>query len=107
MSDETERPPVNAGRLDFLLELEALIREREKTPLRGSYTSALLTGDPRRLAQKLGEEAVELALAAVAGNRQEQLEETADLLYHLLVLLASQDLSLRDAAAVLESRHRS
>ena len=59
----------------------------------------------RRMAQKVGEEGVEAALAAVGGSREELLEESADLLYHLLVLLHDRGASLSDVVAVLESRH--
>jgi len=59
----------------------------------------------QRMAQKLGEEAVELALAAVSGDRAEQLDEAADLVYHLLVLLNARGLNLADVSAVLERRH--
>ena len=92
--------------LDFLAELEAVIRERAGRPPDTSYTAELFAAGTRRIAQKVGEEAVELALAATAGDRDEQLGEAADLLYHLLVLLASRDLQLADAVAVLERRHR-
>tara|TARA_R110002111_G_scaffold162223_1_gene228551 strand:- start:147 stop:443 length:297 start_codon:yes stop_codon:yes gene_type:complete len=91
--------------IDFLTTLEQVIRERGAQPATHSYTAKLLAAGTRRIAQKVGEEGVEVALAATAGEREELLEETADLLYHLLVLLADSDLSLSDAAAVLESRH--
>jgi len=67
--------------------------------------ASLFAAGTRRIAQKVGEEAVELALAATAGDRDEQLDEAADLLYHLLVLLAAKDLSLADVAERLEERH--
>lgn len=92
--------------IDFLQTLEQVIQQRAASPTDNSYTSALLRAGPRRIAQKVGEEAVELALAAVSGERQEQLEETADLLYHLLVLLNDRGLCLADAVHVLETRHR-
>lgn len=57
------------------------------------------------MAQKVGEEAVEVALAAVDGSREEIVNETADLIYHLLVLLNSQDIRFADVVAVLQSRH--
>jgi len=92
--------------LAFLDELETTIRQRAAQPSPDSYTSLLLQQGVQRIAQKVGEEAVELALAAVAGERRQQLEEGADLLYHLLVLLTSRGLALADVVAVLESRHR-
>ncbi|MEQ8207744.1 MAG: phosphoribosyl-ATP diphosphatase, partial [Woeseia sp.] len=76
-----------------------------KQPAGDSYTAKLMAAGTRRIAQKVGEEGVEVALAATAGERDELLEETADLLYHLLVLLTDSDLRLSDAVAVLESRH--
>lgn len=90
----------------FLAELEAVIRERIDRPLPDSYVTGLLRDGTRRQAQKVGEEAVELALAAAAGDTQEQLEEAADLLFHMLVLLNAGGLRLADVVTVLEKRHR-
>ncbi len=92
--------------IDFLQTLEKVIQQRAASPSDNSYTSELLRAGPKRIAQKVGEEAVELALAAVSGEPQEQLDETADLLYHLLVLLNDRGLCLADAVDVLEARHR-
>lgn len=92
--------------LQFLNTLEGIIRDRIEHPSRGSYTASLIEGGPQRIAQKVGEEGVELALAAVAGNRDELLDEAADLVYHVLVLLNSHDASLADVVRTLESRHR-
>jgi len=91
--------------LDFLATLETIIIDRLNNPTQESYTAGLVALGKKRVAQKVGEEAVELALAAVAGDRQEAIEEAADLLYHLLVLLRTQNISLGDVAEVLESRH--
>ncbi len=91
--------------IDFLQTLEQVIQQRAAAPADNSYTTELLRAGPKRIAQKVGEEAVELALAAVAGQRQEQLDETADLLYHLLVLLNDRGLCLADAIDILEARH--
>ena len=90
----------------FLAELETIIRERIQRPLPDSYVTRLLRDGTRRQAQKVGEEAVELALAAAAGDTQEQLEEAADLLFHMLVLLNAGGLRLADVVTVLEKRHR-
>lgn len=98
---------MNSDELAFLARLEATIRERAAAPVAGSYTAELLAGGEKRIAQKVGEEGVELAIAAVSGDRRELLDETADLLYHVLVLLASRNLTLADAVTVLESRSRS
>jgi len=75
----------------------------EKSP--ESYVASLVSAGDKRLAQKLGEEAVELALAVAAGDRAEQLEEAADLLVHLLVLLNAKGIRLEQVAALLEERH--
>lgn len=91
--------------IGFLVQLERVIHQRLASGGDESYTAQLVASGERRVAQKVGEEAVELALATVAGSREEQLEEAADLLYHLLVLLGSKDLELADVAAVLKNRH--
>jgi phosphoribosyl-ATP pyrophosphohydrolase/phosphoribosyl-AMP cyclohydrolase len=87
-----------------LSELDARIAERMRERPQGSYTAKLLDAGIRRIAQKVGEEGVETALAAVAQDDAALLGEAADLMYHLLVLLRARGLSLRDALAVLESR---
>ncbi len=92
---------------DFLRTLEATISERLENPSEKSYTSDLVAQGPKRVAQKVGEEGIELALAAVAGDRDELINEAADLLYHTLVLLCSHGVGLRDVVANLEARHRS
>lgn len=91
---------------EFLDRLEAIIAARLENPASGSYTAQLSEAGTKRIAQKLGEEAVELALASVAGDREEILNEAADLVYHLLVLLRNQNISLEEVSAKLESRHR-
>lgn len=91
--------------LAFLAELERVIRDRDRLRPEGSYTTRLLEDGVKRIAQKVGEEGVETALAAAAGDRDELLEESSDLLYHLLVLLRSRQLELADLLAVLEDRH--
>lgn len=91
---------------DFLARLEAVIAQRFAEPDENSYTSRLAVAGTRRIAQKVGEEGVETALAAVAGNREDVVAEAADLVYHLLVLLADQELAMDDVIAELERRHR-
>lgn len=91
---------------DFLMELDALVAQRERERPAGSYTSRLFESGVRSIAQKVGEEGVETALAAVAQQDEELAGEAADLLYHLLVLLRSRDMALEDAIAVLQTRHR-
>ena len=70
------------------------------------YTTQLLDSGITRIAQKVGEEGVEVALAAVTGDDAQLLGESADSIYHLIVLLRARGLSLRDVEAVLEQRHR-
>ncbi len=91
--------------LTFLSELEGVIAYRQTTPSETSYTAKLLKRGPKYIAQKVGEEAVETALAAVAGDDQEFLDESADLIYHLLVLINSRGLTLNDVVSVLKARH--
>lgn len=93
--------------MDFLHTLEQIIADRRTATVESSYTAALLAAGPRRIAQKVGEEGVELALAGVGHDRGEIVAEAADLVYHLLVLLAVNDLGLRDVVSELERRHRS
>ena len=89
----------------FLQELESIIRQRIQERPDGSYTAELVASGDKRVAQKVGEEALELALATIGGSKDEQTDEAADLVYHLLVLLASKDLSLAAVAGRLAARH--
>ena len=91
--------------LAFLAGLERLVAQREDERPEGSYTTKLFEAGVKRIAQKVGEEGVETALAAVAGDREELVNESADLLYHLLVLLRASDVGLSDVTTVLSSRH--
>ena len=93
------------SRIEFLTELETIIANRAAADVAESYTAELVAAGAKRVAQKVGEESVEVALAAVADDRSELLEEAADLVYHLLVLLQVRECSLADVAAVLRSRH--
>lgn len=97
---EDVRPP-----LGFLAELDALVARRDAERPQGSYTTQLFEGGVRRIAQKVGEEGVETALAAVAQGDEELLGETADLLFHLTVLLRARGFSLMDAVGLLARRH--
>jgi phosphoribosyl-ATP pyrophosphohydrolase/phosphoribosyl-AMP cyclohydrolase len=97
---------VSQSSLAFLQTLETVITERLQNPEAGSYTATLVASGDKRIAQKVGEEAVELALASVAGDRAELLDEAADLVYHLLVLLNTRGLRLADVVTTLEGRHR-
>ncbi len=91
--------------LSFLESLENVIHERIDTGAPDSYTASLAAAGNKRVAQKTGEEAVEVVLAAVAGDVAELTDEAADLLYHLLVLLAINDVKLADVVSVLQQRH--
>jgi phosphoribosyl-AMP cyclohydrolase / phosphoribosyl-ATP pyrophosphohydrolase len=102
-----ENAPHAAGEsLGFLAKLEGIIRQRIASRPEGSYTSKLLAEGTRRIAQKVGEEGLELALAAVAQTDEDVLGEAADLLYHAMLLLQVKNLSLAKVAAELELRHR-
>lgn len=89
----------------FLGDLDALIAQRERERPVGSYTTKLFEGGIRRIAQKVGEEGVETALAAVAQEDADLLGESADLIYHLLVLLRARGLSLAQVEDLLRQRH--
>ncbi len=94
-----------AGRLAFLAELERIVARRAAERPEGSYTARLLAQGARRLAQKVGEEGLEVALAAVGETDEALVREAADLLFHLLVLLRSRDIPLAGVVAELEARH--
>ncbi|MHC1479465.1 bifunctional phosphoribosyl-AMP cyclohydrolase/phosphoribosyl-ATP diphosphatase HisIE [Frateuria aurantia] len=97
---DDQRPP-----LGFLALLDELVRSRHEQRPEGSYTTRLFAGGIRRMAQKVGEEGVETALAAVAQDDNELLGEAADLIFHLTVTLRARGLSLSDVADVLASRN--
>ena len=84
--------------------LAALIAERRRGDGGGSYTRQLLDAGPKKCARKLGEEAVELVVAALAEDEKAIRNEAADVIYHLLVLLESRNIRIADVLAVLESR---
>jgi len=91
--------------LSFLRVLETTIANRMAEKPEGSYTARLVAEGPGRIAQKVGEEGVETALAAVTRDDAGLLSECADLVYHLVVLLKSRDLELDDLVSELRSRH--
>ena len=97
---------MNDNDLVFLNTLQDIIRDRLENPTDGSYTASLVASGPQRVAQKIGEEGVELALASVSGERNDVINESADLVYHLLVLLSTHGISLAEVVSTLESRHR-
>jgi phosphoribosyl-ATP pyrophosphohydrolase/phosphoribosyl-AMP cyclohydrolase len=100
-----EARPSEAQRLAFLSLLEETIRSRIADNPDGSYTARLFAQGPSRMAQKVGEEGLETALAAVTRDDDGVVSESADLLYHLLVLLKARGLSLARVVRELESRH--
>ena len=89
----------------WLARLEQIVAARAGDAPEASYTARLLAGGPKRIAQKVGEEGVETALAGAAGDAAELSSEAADLLYHLLVLLRSRSVALADVIDVLRQRH--
>ncbi|TCR68886.1 phosphoribosyl-ATP diphosphatase [Bosea sp. BK604] len=87
-----------------LADLETIVAARAKASPEESWTAKLIAAGPERAAKKLGEEAVEAVIAAVKGDREELIAESADLLYHLLVVLLSRDVALQDVLSQLEAR---
>lgn len=102
-----DQPPTTAEGLAFLARLESVIERRIAEMPEGSYTARLFAQGPSGIAQKIGEEGVEVALAAVADDDAKIVSETADLIYHLLVLMKSRNLSLARVVRELQSRHDS
>lgn len=90
---------------DFLRELSDIIDERIRAGNDGSYTYRLYRGGVGLMGKKVGEEAVEVALAAALGDRGQVVYEAADLIYHLLVLLRSMNISLSEVCSELRRRH--
>ncbi len=90
----------------FLATLEEIIAERRSAAPESSYTARLLAEGRQRIAQKVGEEGVELALAGVGDDRTRVVSEAADLVYHVLVLLAARDVRLDEVLEELARRHR-
>ncbi|HEX3913553.1 MAG TPA: bifunctional phosphoribosyl-AMP cyclohydrolase/phosphoribosyl-ATP diphosphatase HisIE [Steroidobacteraceae bacterium] len=100
-----DAPRSMAQRLEFLSRLEQIVAQRIADPPVGSYTAKLVDQGLTRIAQKVGEEGVELALAAVAQSDEAIIGEAADLLYHTALLLKVKGLSLAQVVDELESRH--
>jgi len=98
--DETNEDPAA-----FLKLLEDVIATREEAGDDDSYTVKLLKAGPKKISQKVGEEGVETALEGAAGTEEKLAEETADLFYHVLVLLRSRGISLKQVTDVLRERH--
>lgn len=98
---------VNEDPAAFLKHLEQVIATRDESGDASSYTVKLLQAGAMKIAQKVGEEGVETALEGAAGTEEKLAEETADLLYHVLVLLRSRGISLGQVTDVLRDRHGS
>lgn len=90
----------------FLAHLEDIIKERKIKLPKGSYTTELFKEGINKIAQKVGEEAVEVVIDSVANNANRVKEESADLIYHLLVLLVQQNIGLEEVINVLQKRHQ-
>ncbi|OKS87059.1 bifunctional phosphoribosyl-AMP cyclohydrolase/phosphoribosyl-ATP diphosphatase HisIE [Mucilaginibacter polytrichastri] len=91
---------------NFILELENIIRNRYEDPQEGSYVNKLRNKGLNKIAQKVGEEAVETVIAALAETETDMINESSDLVFHLLVLLREKGLSLETIAKNLEARHK-
>ena len=96
----------NTPAFTFLADLERVLAARKDADPKSSYTASLYNKGIKRIAQKVGEEGVETALAATVHDKEELKNEAADLLYHLTVLLQASDMSLTDALNVLRERHK-
>ena len=110
-ADEDTRRKVAGGEKKyctegFIRELAKVIRQRHTDMPEGSYTSRLFSKGTPKIAQKVGEEAVETVIEAVAGNRDALIYEASHLVYHLLVLLEATGCSISDLEKELERRHR-
>lgn len=90
----------------MLNELYRIIKDRKSNPRDGSYTNQLLEQGYQRIAQKVGEESIEVIIAAGNQGRHRLIEESADLLYHLFVLLVDQEIDLQEVEVELERRHK-
>jgi phosphoribosyl-AMP cyclohydrolase / phosphoribosyl-ATP pyrophosphohydrolase len=101
-----DEPVTPAESLAFLATLEGVIAKRATEKPEGSYTARLFAQGPQRIAQKVGEEGVEVALAAVTEPDEKVISESADLVFHLLVMLKQRGLSLERVVAELQARHR-
>jgi phosphoribosyl-ATP pyrophosphohydrolase/phosphoribosyl-AMP cyclohydrolase len=92
--------------LGFFEDLTEIIRSRRSLKPEDSYTSKLLSGGTRKISAKIMEEAAETTVAALVEGKERLIEEAADLIYHLMVLLELNDLSLDEVVAELKKRHR-
>ena len=95
----------NDNPMAFLSELQRFIEKRHEEMPEGSYTTSLFQSGVGRMAQKVGEEAVESVIEAMAGNDERLIYEASDMIYHLMVLLTSKGLKIEDLAVELQKRH--
>ncbi|HAS6045807.1 TPA: bifunctional phosphoribosyl-AMP cyclohydrolase/phosphoribosyl-ATP diphosphatase HisIE [Vibrio vulnificus] len=98
--------PQEESQMVWLHQLEQLLAARKSADPDSSYTASLYARGTKRISQKVGEEGVEVALAATSGDKAELVCESADLIYHLLVLLQDQGLSMNDVINKLKERHK-
>ena len=103
--NEIEENSERASISDFLNQLEATLRQRRIRRPEGSYTAELFAAGPARIAQKVGEEALEVIIAALHESRERQISEVADLLVHTLILLVELNIPLEEVLAELQRRH--
>jgi phosphoribosyl-ATP pyrophosphohydrolase/phosphoribosyl-AMP cyclohydrolase len=96
----------NSAGTEFIQYLSKIIKDRKDNPSQKSYTSSLFEKGINKIAQKVGEEAVELVIESKDSNRELFLNEAADLLFHYLVLLEAKGIDILDVVEVLESRHK-
>lgn len=96
----------NSSRTGFIDQLRTIIRDRKENPSDQSYTASLFAKGINKVAQKVGEEAVELVIEAKDDNKELFMGEAADLLFHYLVLLEAKGYTLDEVIAVLEERHK-
>ena len=96
----------NADKASFVTYLKQIIRDRKNNPSEKSYTSSLFSKGTNKIAQKVGEEAVELVIEAMDNNNDLFKNEAADLLFHYLILLEQKGIDLDEVISVLEKRHK-
>ncbi len=104
--DEKNSNSYNSEGIEFINTLQQLIHTRKEEMPEGSYTTSLFNDGINKIAQKVGEEAVELIIEAKDNNDELFLNEAADLVYHLLVLLTAKGKDIKEVSAILEQRHR-
>jgi phosphoribosyl-ATP pyrophosphohydrolase len=89
---------------NLLKQLFELVEERKTSGLKNSYTAALFAKGTERIAQKVGEEAIETVIAAIKGNKRELVDEASDLVFHLFILLSNAGVTLDDIIVELQKR---